>query len=317
MFFRRAAVQHPVPYVKAVVILLVCAAAVGCRHAPSAAPGSPYASSGVETAGKQPSAALSPAGGAPWYAPGALTTLEMTASYAAQPYRPLALAAPAPAQPQADSAESGKVAYLTFDDGPSRNTGAILRILKEEGVRATFFVIGRDDAEGIQRYKDIAADGHVLGNHTYSHRYDKVYRSAQAFENDVEALGNLLEKTVGHRPDLLRFPGGSNNHPSRHYGGTGVMRELARRMTDKGFVYYDWNVSSTDAAAVTCRASDILQAVKTNSEGKRQAVILLHDADAKTTTVEALPGIIRYLKLQGYAFAGLDRRVGSFQFLKP
>ena len=81
-----------------------------------------------------------------------------------------------------------KTVYLTFDDGPSNRTPEILKILDEYGIKATFFVIGKPDEQSQQWMRDIAAAGHTLGLHSYSHDYDKIYASVEAFLTDMEQL---------------------------------------------------------------------------------------------------------------------------------
>ncbi|WP_284643695.1 polysaccharide deacetylase family protein [Paenibacillus silviterrae] len=210
-----------------------------------------------------------------------------------------------------------KRAYLTFDDGPSRSTPQILEVLKEHNVKATFFVVGKTSEESKSLYRQIAKEGHAIGNHTYSHDYRKVYASVAAFKQDVGRLNDLLEETVGVRPDILRFPGGSNNHLSRKSGGRQIMPNIAREMSNAGYQYFDWNVSSTDAAAPVQEKELIIHSVKANSDGKKDIIVLMHDMDAKRTTVEALPSVIRYLKEQGYEFRTLKRDSFTYQFLKP
>ncbi|WP_409345677.1 polysaccharide deacetylase family protein [Paenibacillus sp. MBLB4367] len=210
----------------------------------------------------------------------------------------------------------GKIAYLTFDDGPSVQTDRILGILRQYGVKATFFVIGSRSRESIRAYKAIAAEGHALGNHSYSHDYRNVYRSVEAYKKDTEKLNDLLEETVGFRSDLIRFPGGSNNRLSRRAGGERIMERLASEMTKCGYRYFDWNVSSTDAALSVQKRSDIVSAVLGGSRGKRQIIVLMHDMAIKTTTVEALPEVISGLREQGYEFDVLSRSSFNFRFLR-
>ncbi|UJF32832.1 polysaccharide deacetylase family protein [Paenibacillus hexagrammi] len=209
----------------------------------------------------------------------------------------------------------GKVAYLTFDDGPSQSTSKILRILKEQHVKATFFVVGNEGSEGKALYKQIAADGHALGNHTYSHEYKTIYRSVDAFRRDARKLDRLLEETVGVKPDIIRFPGGSNNHLSWKPGGRGIMRKIAKAMQEDGYQYFDWNVSSTDAAAPVQDKEMIIASVIGASKGKQSIIVLMHDNTHKTTTVEALPVIIQKLKSDGFRFETLSRSSFTFQFL--
>lgn len=215
------------------------------------------------------------------------------------------------------TSEARKTAYLTFDDGPSASTERILTILRRYGVKATFFVVGTTTDEGKALYKRIAEEGHALGNHTFSHDYRSVYRSPEAFKADVEKLGRLLEETTGSKPDILRYPGGSNNKLGRHSGGRDIMWRVVREMRAEGYQYFDWNVSSTDAAAPVQERDQIIASVLGASRGKREAIVLMHDNSIKTTTVEALPTVIEGLRKQGFTFDVLRRTSFTFQFLQP
>jgi len=224
-----------------------------------------------------------------------------------------------PKHPQTvhSSAASSKVAYLTFDDGPSGSTRKILSILKSYGVPATFFVVGSDTPEGRALYKQIATEGHALGNHTYSHDYKAIYRSTAALRKDIDKLGQLLESCVGYRPDIIRFPGGSNNHLSWRSGGRGIMYRAAKAVQEDGYQYFDWNVSSTDAAAPVQEKSLIIDSVMSASRDKQSIIVLMHDNTYKTTTVEALPIIIKRLKAEGFTFGKLTKDSFTFHFLEP
>jgi peptidoglycan/xylan/chitin deacetylase (PgdA/CDA1 family) len=212
---------------------------------------------------------------------------------------------------------TGKTIYLTFDDGPSKSTVKILDILRNHGVKATFFVIGNTAEEGQELYRRIISEGHALGNHTFSHDYRKIYASPEAFKRDVERLGTLLEEATGRKPDILRFPGGSNNKLSWRYGGKGVMGRIAKAMQDEGYQYFDWNVSSTDAAAPVQEKDVIIGSVLSASANKKEAIVLMHDNSMKTTTLEALPVIIEELKKRGFTFNVLRKSSFTFQFLTP
>ena len=200
------------------------------------------------------------------------------------------------------SFQSGRVAYLTFDDGPSHNTVAILDILKEYGVRATFFVCGNSSAFGRSMYQRIVAEGHAIGNHTYTHNYAQIYSSVDAFMADVYRLQDLLEDTIGFSPQILRFPGGSNNHVHRQYGGVGLMHEIIQRVAEEGFQYFDWNVSGADATPHPQDPDVIIRSVLSGAQNKTSAIILLHDSHNRTTTVEALPSIIEGLLRMDFRF---------------
>ncbi|WP_442602975.1 polysaccharide deacetylase family protein [Paenibacillus sp. KN14-4R] len=210
-----------------------------------------------------------------------------------------------------------KIAYLTFDDGPSPITMRVLDTLKKYGVHATFFVNGNPSPLGISLYKRMASEGHAIGNHTYSHHYASIYRSPRAYQQDVDKLGNLLERVVGYRPTIMRFPGGSNNTVSHRAGGPYVMNAITAKMIADGYTYFDWNVDSEDASGRKMGSNDIFRSVRYYTTGQRRAIVLLHDAAGKRMTAEALPDIINYLKGQGYEFDVLRRTSYTYQFLRP
>jgi peptidoglycan/xylan/chitin deacetylase (PgdA/CDA1 family) len=210
--------------------------------------------------------------------------------------------------------EKGKIAYLTFDDGPSTNTEPILAILKQFSVHATFFVNGDSTMNGQRLYRRMLDEGHVIGNHTYTHHYSLIYSSVQAFDKDTERLSKLLEKFTGIRPTLLRYPGGSNNKVSHQYGGSKIMQRIITKMNQEGFTYTDWNVSSTDSALPIQSKIQIISAVLNSSKHKKEVIILMHDDAKKLNTVRALPEIIAGLQKQGFCFEVLGKNKFSVIF---
>lgn len=205
--------------------------------------------------------------------------------------------------------DKGKTVYLTFDDGPSDRTDEVLRILDEKGVKATFFVIGREDDLSIQRIKKAAAAGHTIGMHSYSHDYDKIYTSVEDFLADFYQLFTLLRDKAGVTPTVFRFPGGSLNNYNQ-----GVYKEIVAEMLRRGFRYYDWNLSAEDAAKKSPSARTIVEGITSYSAEKKHGVVLMHDSTHCKTTVEALPDLIDALREQGFAFAPLDRTVRQVSF---
>ncbi|SDY41076.1 Polysaccharide deacetylase [Tindallia californiensis] len=153
-------------------------------------------------------------------------------------------------------------------------------------------------------YQRIVNEGHQLGNHTYSHDYEKIYQSPEAFMEDVEKLQDFLETSTGFRPEVFRFPAGSNNQIYRRVQQDNpyLMIEIKQLLREKELPYFDWNASSTDAAAVTLDTDIIIQNTLKHVSGHQNAIILFHDSGAKSTTVEALPTIIRRLDNLGYRF---------------
>ena len=181
--------------------------------------------------------------------------------------------------------------YLTFDDGPSDNTQAILDILKEYNVKATFFVTGQQAVSHPERYQAIVEDGHTLGMHSYSHKYNEIYESEDNFGSDLSKLRSFIEETTGVSPQFYRFPGGSSNTVSDL-----PMSVFCDYLTNNSITYFDWNVSSRDAESPMRSAEEITRNCTQNLENFDNAVILLHDAASKTSTVEALPKIIEQIQ---------------------
>lgn len=208
----------------------------------------------------------------------------------------------------------GRVAYLTFDDGPSTNTLKVLKILRENNVKATFFVTGNNNTGDNSIYKKILSEGHALGNHTFSHNYGRVYSTADGFFEDLKRLENLLQSTTGICPNIVRMPGGSNNTVSNKYGGKKVINEIISRLREQGYQYFDWNVSSTDGGVSSREV--IINSVLRGARNKKTAIILFHDSSSKGTTVEALPIIIPQLKKMGFRFEVVTKDTYAYQFKK-
>lgn len=195
----------------------------------------------------------------------------------------------------------GKVVYLTFDDGPSANTKKIIDILKKNGAKATFFVTG-NHPEFNQYIKEAYDNGNTIGLHTYTHDYAAVYASVDAYFDDLQKISDMVEGITGEKSKAIRFPGGSSNTVSAYYT-QGIMSQLVDLVHEKGYEYYDWNVSSGDASGNNVPADTLYQqATACESD---YCTILFHDTDAKNTTVEVLPRVIDYYKKKGYTFLGL------------
>lgn len=194
-----------------------------------------------------------------------------------------------------------KIVYLTLDDGPSDNTQAVLDILDKYNAKATFFVTGE-----MPEYKDMikaAYDkGHTIGMHTYSHDYAKVYASVDAYFQDLDQIGQMVQEEIGYVPCFIRFPGGSSNTVSKKYTA-GIMSTLVQEVQNRGYQYYDWNGSSGDGSV---RTTEELVAQATSFDSNN-IILLCHDSHGKQTTVEALPQIIEHYQSLGYTFKALDR----------
>ena len=196
-----------------------------------------------------------------------------------------------------NSGSNKGVIYLTFDDGPKQGTtNVILDILKEENVPATFFVTNSGPDSLIKREYD---EGHAVGLHTASHNYATVYKSVDSYYNDLLQVQNRVKRITGYESKIIRFPGGSSNTISKKYS-KGIMTILTKDVVNKGYHYFDWNISSGDAGETTSSSGVYNYVVKSLSKN-RSNVVLMHDI--KPYTRDALRNIIRYGKNNGYTFA--------------
>ncbi len=198
-----------------------------------------------------------------------------------------------------ETVSGGKTVCLTFDDGPSPNTDRVLAVLEEQGVKGTFFVVGKTGQKDQQRMRDIVAAGHTLAMHSWSHDYRKIYASVEAFLEDCYQLYQWIYEVTGIYPQVFRFPGGSVNGYDR-----GIYQEIVAEMTRRGFVYFDWNASAQDATAKPLDPA-VIRDNCLKGIGRELVVVLSHDSAARTTTVEALPSIIQGYRDAGYTFAPL------------
>ncbi len=206
-----------------------------------------------------------------------------------------------------DTPPDDHVIYLTFDDGPSSDvTVEILDTLKENNIKATFFILDytEDKIPILQRMID---EGHTIGIHGYSHEYNEIYTSEEAFMESINKLADKLKEDTGYEAFCLRFPGGSSNTVSRHYS-TGIMSRLVELVEEEGWMYFDWNVSSGDAAGDGVPSETIISNVESELDpDSNDNVVLMHDTSAKQTSADALQSIIDYGKENGYSFYPISR----------
>ena len=195
---------------------------------------------------------------------------------------------------------SGKVIYLTFDDGPSKHTPRLLDILAKHNVKATFFVCNTGRLDLLD---DIASQGHTLALHSKTHKYEQIYASEAAFYEDLYAIQNIVEKYSGVKSMIMRFPGGSSNGVSKKIC-PGIMTKLTQSVQEKGFAYFDWNVDSKDAGGAKS-ASEVAQNVINGStkSSRKSLVVLQHDI--KGFSVDAVDEIIQWGLANGCTFKAL------------
>lgn len=224
---------------------------------------------------------------------------------------PTVTVAPTDSQPQTTAPEetvnpeAGKnsVIYLTFDDGPSPRTLEVLDELKKYNVKATFFIVNFDDSQ-IPILRRMIDEGHSIAIHGYSHVYADIYKSEEAFMENVTKLRSRLKDKLGYDTTIIRFPGGSSNTISANYC-VGIMSKLVLTVENQGYKYFDWNVDSRDAENFT--SAQIIKQVKTTTYPSRAAnIVLMHDAGDKFETVKSLSEIIEWGIANGYSFGSLN-----------
>ena len=190
---------------------------------------------------------------------------------------------------------SNKTIYLTFDDGPGIYTKNILDTLAKYNIKATFFVTNQFPKYSYLIKEEHEA-GHAIGVHTYTHKYD-VYKSLDAYVEDFNKMNEVIREQTGEYSKIFRFPGGASNTISKSYK-KGIVSEVANYLTQNGYIYFDWNVDSTDAAGAGREA--IIKRVTTDVTRCSKCVVLMHDI--KNTTASALDEILKVLTSKGYSF---------------
>lgn len=193
-----------------------------------------------------------------------------------------------------------KRAFLTFDDGPSPVTPSILDTLKQEKIKATFFVLGSRVDAMPEMAKRIYEEGHYLANHGYSHTYSAIYSSPQAVLDEFNQCNVAVKNAIGvpqYNSHLFRFPGGL---PGGKY--VDIKNQAKELLAQNDIVHIDWNALSGDAETTQPTVEYEMARIQETVENKSSVVILMHDAEAKTATAEALPQIINWLRENGYEF---------------
>ena len=193
-----------------------------------------------------------------------------------------------------------KRVFLTFDDGPSKNvTPMVLDTLKQENIKATFFLLGSRVELEPEMAKREYNEGHYLASHGYSHVYSQIYASPQSVLDEYNKSVVVIKNAIGvqdYEPHLFRFPGG-------YAGGkyASIKKEAAQLLDQNGILHVDWNALTSDAAGAKTTDEFITELDKTVPK-HNSVVVLMHDAGNKTATAEALPTIIKYFRERGFEF---------------
>ena len=198
------------------------------------------------------------------------------------------------------TSNSEKIAYLTFDDGPSKYaTNRILDILKEENVKATFFVVGKYVKEYPEVTKRAFLEGHYIANHGYNHDNNLLYSSKDSFINEIKKTDFEIGSAIGI-PDycshVFRFPNGYMS-PNNKY----AKKKAAKLLESLDYSYIDWNCLNNDSVHNYSK-EELLSNLKKTAKGKNTLVILMHDTTDRSDSSKALKDSINFLRSQGYSF---------------
>ena len=193
--------------------------------------------------------------------------------------------------------------FLTFDDGPSKSvTIPILDILKQNNVKATFFVLGSNAERYPEIVKRAYQEGHYIANHSFTHVYSNIYSSPQAVLDEYNRTEIAIKNAIGdqtYNSRVFRFPGGTS-------GGkyANIKAEAVNLLNQNNVAHLDWNALTADAAGLD-NVNDMMNYVETTMGNKNSVVILMHDIGTKKSTYELLPQLIQAQKEKGYVFENI------------
>lgn len=205
--------------------------------------------------------------------------------------------------------------YLTFDDGPSDNTYSILHYLRLYDIKATFFVVPNRSEYCYTLLKAIAADGHTIGIHTASHKYNEIYASVENFLDDFYDAWNMVYEATGIKCEIFRFPGGSVNDYNAK-----TRDDIIAEMSRRGFRHFDWSVDSGDAAGAswTQMWNSVPADIQANYDKDFRSFVLMHDSDNTTNTVLVLGDLLNKFTSEGiYKFDKINNDTQPVQFAGP
>lgn len=199
--------------------------------------------------------------------------------------------------------QTDKVAYLTFDDGPSKRvTPKVLDILDDYDIQASFFLIGSKAEKYPEIVKREYEGGHFIGNHTYSHHNNEIYTSKEAFLKEIERTDNVIAGILGvdeFKCKIFRFPNGSKA------GQYSVQKRKCFKYLDEiGYNYIDWNALNNDSIRKYTR-EQLISNLKKTVKGKKAVIILMHDSGDVNKTYDVLEASIKFLRNEGFEFRTL------------
>lgn len=208
----------------------------------------------------------------------------------------LALCMALPAMACAEEAQPQRVVYLTFDDGPKKDTPELLALLEELDVPATFFLVGLSVRAFPEYAKMIVDAGYTVGCHSMTHSYSRLKSGTDYVGRDLARFTELMRETVGEdfSTDLYRFPGGSSSYAS----GTKTF------VRDQGYAWFDWNVMTGDAQYTFKSDAEMLDYTLSQVKDKEVIILLMHEAKVRTRRI--LPELVAYFRENGYTFRALS-----------
>ncbi|GFP75150.1 polysaccharide deacetylase family protein [Clostridium fungisolvens] len=209
-----------------------------------------------------------------------------------------------------------KVVFLTFDDGPGRlSSKRILSILKQKNVKASFFMVGENiKNDTVEVVEGLYENGMDIYPHCYDHHYNSLYKSEDSYFEDFNKYINSTKGLIfKNKRFFVRMPGGSLNT----YCSQGTLKNIKSRLEKSNIDYIDWNVSIGDAVGSNIKKEQLVDNIKKQGDIYRVAVVLMHDADYKSSTIDALPEIIDFYKGKGYRFKLLSEMTSQeYEYLK-
>ncbi|WP_125152274.1 polysaccharide deacetylase family protein [Clostridium rectalis] len=204
-----------------------------------------------------------------------------------------------------DDSKDSKIIYLTFDDGPSCNTGSILNTLKTYDVKATFFLIGNQIQGQEAIVKRIVNEGHSVGLHSYTHKTKSIYSNNERFIDEMLKCQDEIYRVTGVKTNIIRFPCGSAKRLNSGF---------KEKLEYQGFKIYDWNIDSGDGIKPKTAPDRLFKRSIENKMGKNPVILLMHCDYCQKNTCKALPKVIKFYKDKGYEFKVIDKSTPEYYF---
>lgn len=194
-----------------------------------------------------------------------------------------------------------KVVYLTIDDGPNpKSTPEYLSILSLFNVKATFFMIGSYIESNPELVRAVDAEGHVIGNHSFTHDFRDLYKNPDSLAGEILKTEDIIYSITGKRVKIFRPPGGSSIMSNS---------DLFKKLDELGYAYFDWNATAADTSRVPTTKRKVIDSIVNSSRNVDRVIVLMHDKAQADASLEALPEVIVWFQQQGYSFETLNENV--------